>query len=66
MFRIAVVIWIMLSVVLAGSVLLVIVATPSLEGRAQELIPVSCVAALILAFPLSYLIARRIAAVRAG
>jgi hypothetical protein len=66
MFKIALVIWIVLSVVLAGSVLLVIVATPSLAGKAQELIPVACGAALVLAFPLSYLIARRIAPVRAG
>jgi uncharacterized Tic20 family protein len=66
MFKIAAIVWIMLSVVLAGIVLLVIVTVPSLAAQAQFLIPVACSAALVLAMPLSYLVARSISASRAG
>jgi hypothetical protein len=66
MFKIAAIVWIMLSVVLAGIVLLVIVTVPSLAAKAQLLIPVACISALVLAMPLSYLVARSISASRAG
>lgn len=61
MLKIAAVVWIMLATTLAGIGLLVVVATPSLAGEAQTLIPIVCSAAIIVAMPLSYVIARRIA-----
>jgi hypothetical protein len=66
MFRIAALVWIMLSVTLAGIALLVVVTVPSLNDDAAFLIPVACGAAIVVAMPLSYLIARRIAGARAA
>lgn len=60
MFKIAAVVWIMLATVLAGAALLVIVSIPSLNADAQTLIPIACGAAIVIAAPLSYLVARRI------
>jgi len=53
----------MLATTLAGIALLVVVTVPSLAGRATEFIPIACAAAIIVAMPLSYLVARRIAKV---
>jgi len=60
MFKIAAVVWIMLAVTLAGVALLVIVTVPSLAAQAAFLIPVVCSGAIVVAMPLSYLVARRI------
>jgi competence protein ComGC len=66
MFRIAAVVWIMLAVTLAGISLLVIVTVPSLNQQAATLLPIACGAAAVVAMPLSYLVARRIAAATAS
>jgi hypothetical protein len=66
MFRIAALVWIMLAVTLAGIALLVIVTVPALSDQASFLIPVVCTAALVVAMPLSYLVARRISGASAG
>ncbi len=66
MFKIAALVWIMLSVTLAGVALLVIVTVPSLAKDAAFLIPVVCSGAIVVAMPLSYLVARRIAGARAA
>jgi hypothetical protein len=66
MFKIAALVWIMLSVTLAGVALLVVVTVPSLAADAAFLIPVACGGAIVAAMPLSYLIARRIAGPRAA
>ncbi len=66
MFKIAAVVWIMLAVTLAGIALLVIVTVPALSDQAAFLIPVVCSGALVVAMPLSYLVARRIAAATAS
>lgn len=60
MFKIAAVVWIVLATTLAGIGLLVVVAIPSLAGKAQFLIPIVCGAAVVVAMPLSYVVARRI------
>ena len=61
MYRIAAIIWIMLGTTLAGIAMMVIVAVPDLADQAMRLIPILCGAAFLLAMPLSYLIAKRIA-----
>ncbi len=66
MFKIAALVWIMLSVTLAGIALLIIVTVPPLANQAAFLIPVVCSGAIVAAMPLSYLIARRIAGARAA
>jgi hypothetical protein len=66
MFKIAALVWIMLSVTLAGTALLIIVTIPPLAEQAAFLIPVVCSGAIVAAMPFSYLIARRIAGARAA
>ena len=62
MFKLAALIWIMLGTTLAGMVLTVIVTVPSLGNQAMSLIPLWCGAAILVAIPLSFLIAKRIQA----
>lgn len=61
MYRIAAIVWIMLGTTLAGIAMMVIVAVPDLADQAMRLIPILCGAAFLVAIPLSYLIAKRIA-----
>jgi preprotein translocase subunit SecY len=61
MYRIAAIIWIMLGTTLAGIAVMIIVVVPDLAGQAMRLIPILCGTAFLLAMPLSYLIAKRIA-----
>ncbi len=60
MFKIAALVWIMLATTMAGISLLVIVTVPQLADDAQSLIPIVGVTAMVIAMPLSYVIARRI------
>lgn len=66
MLRLAALVWIMLATTLAGVTLLVIVTVPSLAAQARELIPVACSAAIVVAIPLSYLVAWRISRLTAA
>jgi hypothetical protein len=61
MYRIAAIVWIMLGTTLAGIAMIVIVAVPGFAAEGMRLIPILCGAAFLLAIPLSYLVARRIA-----
>ncbi len=62
MLKIALLVWIMLGTTLAGIALTTIVAVPSLAAQATTLIPIACGAAIVLALPLSWWVARRITA----
>lgn len=62
MFKIAVLIWMVLGTTLAGIPIIVIVISPSLVAHGMTLIPIFAAAGFILAVPLSYLIAKKIAA----
>ncbi len=62
MFKVASLIWIVLATTLGGMAVTAIVATPSLAERAATLIPAAFITAVILAMPLSYLVAKRIQA----
>lgn len=66
MLKIAAVIWMVLATTLAGLALLVIVTVPSLAADAGRLIPIACSAAIVVAMPLSYLVAWRISRVAVG
>jgi hypothetical protein len=66
MFKIAALVWIMLATTLAGIGLLVVVTVPSLAAEAQFLIPAVCGSAIVVAMPLSYLVARRISVARSA
>lgn len=60
MIKVAAVLWIVIATVLAGSALLIVLTVPSLASEAVKLIPIVCGAALLLAMPVSFFIAKRI------
>lgn len=62
MFKVAALIWVMLATTIGGIVVVAIVATPALAEQAALLIPAGFVAGVLLAIPLSYMIAKKIAA----
>jgi hypothetical protein len=62
MFKVAALIWMMLATTLGGIAVIAIVVTPSLAEQAAFLIPVSFLTGVVLAMPLSYVIAQKIAA----
>ena len=62
MLKIALLVWIMLGTTLAGVAMTAVVATPALAEQAWTLIPIACGAAIVLALPLSWWVARRITA----
>ena len=62
MFRLALLLWLIVGTTLAGVAMIVIVSTPAFFDQGMKLIPIYCGAAFVLAMPVAYLIARRIAA----
>ncbi len=66
MFKVAAVVWIMLGTTLAGLALLAILTVPQLSKDILFLLPVACGAALVVAMPLSYLVAWRMTRAAAG
>lgn len=61
MFKIAALIWVILATTLGGVAVIAIVATPQFAERAALLIPSAFIGGVLVAIPLSYLIAKRIA-----
>ena len=53
MLKIAIILWIVLGSTLAGSALIVVLATPVLADQAMKLIPWAALAGFVLAMPLS-------------
>lgn len=64
MFKVMALIWVILGTTLAGSLVLVVLAVPSLLDQAMRLIPLAGMAGYALGLPLSFLIARRLTASR--
>ena len=62
MFKVALLIWVILATAVAGMAVTAVVAVPSLAEQAAILIPAAFVGGIVIAMPLSYLIAKRIAA----
>ena len=62
MTKLAGMIWIVLGTVLAGVAVLVIVAVPQFADQAMTYIPIACGAAVVLAIPISIILAKRIEA----
>jgi hypothetical protein len=56
----ALVIWIMLGTALAGTAVLVVILDPSLYNQGMKMIPVAAIAGFIIAFPLSYMVSKRL------
>ena len=63
MLKIAIVIWIMLGTVLAGSAVIAVL-TAGLATEPNRVIPLAALAGVLVAMPLSYLVARKIGASR--
>lgn len=59
-FRVAVLIWIILGVTVAGIGLTAVLAVPELAAQSEFLVPAVSIAGFILAMPIAYLIARKI------
>ncbi|TBW36271.1 hypothetical protein EYW49_14290 [Siculibacillus lacustris] len=60
MLKIAVLVWIVLGVTVAGAALTVVLAVPSLTVNAMKLLPIVALLGFVVAIPLSILVARRI------
>ena len=60
MFKIAVLIWVMAAVTLAGSFVLVALLLPGLGHSEMQMVPIAAIAGFVVAIPISYLLARRI------
>lgn len=60
MTKVAVLVWIMLGVVLAGVGVMAILAMPNFAGQELRLIPVAAIVGYIIAAPISVVIARAI------
>ncbi len=61
MFKVAIVVWIMLGTVLAGVAFIAVLMAPGLGGQEMNNIPRAVLTGFVLAMPLSFLIARKIA-----
>jgi hypothetical protein len=61
--KLAVLIWIMLGITVAGVFGLVVLAVPMLDRDAAELLPWAALAGFIVAIPASVIVAKRILAV---
>jgi uncharacterized membrane protein YhaH (DUF805 family) len=66
MFKIAALVWMILATAIAGAAVTAVVATPSLAEQAAILIPAVFVAGVLLAIPLSYMVAKRLQATARG
>lgn len=60
MLKVAILIWIMLGTVFAGSALTAVLTVQGLAASPMKIIPLAALAGFVLAMPLSYLVATRI------
>jgi len=61
MFKIAAVVWIMIGTVFAGISVMTILSVPSLADQAIRYIPPAAIGGFIVAIPIAFLVARRMA-----
>lgn len=66
MLKVAIIVWLILSVTFAGAAILVVLSMPPLGGQDMHLIPVAAGIGALVAVPVSLLVARRILALTAG
>ncbi len=62
MLKLTLLIWIIMGVTVAGIAIVPLLAMPSLADKAMTLIPLICGAAFLVALPVSYAVAKKIAA----
>jgi hypothetical protein len=63
MFKVTLLVWVMLQTVIAGVTLMTVLLVPGLADQAMSNIPRAVLTGFVVAVPLSYLVARRIAGV---
>ncbi|NVN85255.1 MAG: hypothetical protein HXX15_04115 [Rhodopseudomonas sp.] len=61
MLKVAVLVWIVLGASLAGAAMIAVLAVPDLAADAMRLVPRAVICGFVVAIPLSFLIARKIA-----
>lgn len=60
MLKLAVLIWLVLGITLAGMGIMVVVSVPELFSDGMQLIPIAAAIGAVVAMPFAYLIAKRI------
>ena len=63
MLKVAIIVWIVLGTTLAGIAVLVVTSVPSFYDQGMKLIPITVIAAAVVAIPLSFIIAKQMMAV---
>ncbi|MFG1299846.1 hypothetical protein V5F49_08630 [Xanthobacter sp. V3C-3] len=67
MLKVAIIVWLILSVTFAGAAIMVVLAMPSLAGQDMRLIPIAAAIGAVVAIPAAFYVAKRIlSATRAG
>lgn len=66
MMKVAILVWLVLGVTLAGAALTVVLAVPSLSSNAMKLLPIFSAVGFVLAIPASMYVAKKILAVTGG
>jgi len=61
MLKVAILVWIVLGASLAGAAMIAVLAVPDLAAEAMKMIPRAVIAGFVVAIPLSYLVAKKIA-----
>ncbi|MFG1347155.1 hypothetical protein V5F59_19875 [Xanthobacter autotrophicus DSM 431] len=65
MLKVAIIVWLILSVTFAGAAILVVLSIPSLGGQDMRLIPIVAAIGALVAVPAAVLVAKRILALTA-
>lgn len=66
MMKVAILVWLVLGVTLAGAALTIVLAVPSLSANAMKLLPIFSAVGFVLAIPASMFVAKKILAVTGG
>lgn len=62
MLKIAIIVWLILSVTFAGAAIMAVLAVPSLAGQDMHLIPIAAAIGAVVAIPAAFVVAKRILA----
>jgi hypothetical protein len=66
MLKIAIIVWMMAGTTLAGIAIMVVLTVPALAVHDMQYIPYAGIAGFLIAIPLAYAVAKRIAALTAA
>ena len=65
MFKIAIILWMIGGTVLAGIAIMVVLNVPALAVKGMQYIPIAAILGFVIAIPIAYVVAKRIAALTA-